>query len=69
MITALDNPSAFRGTRLAVELVDSKQFKAMNAKIHWPKFNQCKNFEPTPNELSALLTNRYLKYVHLKVRI
>lgn len=39
-----DIACTIRATRLAMHLMGTNAFRQMNATIHWPKFDQCKNF-------------------------
>lgn len=49
-----------RSIRLAVQLMETKPFRRMNATIHWPEFNQCKNFGPAKGRRLAQ-NDRYLE--------
>lgn len=42
-----------------MDLMQTKPFQHMNAKIHWPKFDQCKNFIDGSNPNS----DRYLECI------
>lgn len=42
-----------RAIRLAVDLLQTRHFQKVGAKIWWPKFNQCRNFEPTLNDFQT----------------
>lgn len=43
-----------------MELIETDAFKQVNAKIHWPKFSQCKNFLPD-DEMN--ITDQYLECI------
>lgn len=50
-----------RAIRMAMSLISTDSFKAVNAKIHWPKFlNFCRNFLPN-DEIDV--TDQYLECI------
>lgn len=49
-----------RSIRLAVQLMETKPFRRMNATIHWPEFSRCKNFGPAKGKRVAQ-NDRYLE--------
>lgn len=49
-----------RAIRMAINLIATDTFKAVNAKIHWPQFSQCRNFL-TNDEINV--TDRYLECI------
>lgn len=49
-----------RSIRLAIELMETKPFRHMNATIHWPEYGQCKNFGPAKGKRVAQ-NDRYLE--------
>lgn len=49
-----------RAIRMAMSLIATDTFKAVNAKIHWPQFGQCRNF--LSNE-EIDITDRYLECI------
>lgn len=50
-----------RALRLSMDLIATDVFKKVNAKIHWPRFSQCKNFFPSDDELS--ISDQYLECI------
>lgn len=42
-----------RAIRLSIELMSTEAFKAVNAKLHWPQFNQCKNFLSSDGDVNV----------------
>lgn len=52
-----------RAIRLAMDLIATDAFKAVNAKIHWPEFSQCKNFITFTADDEINVTDRYLECV------
>lgn len=49
-----------RSIRLAVQLMETRPFRRMNATIHWPEYKQCKNFGPAKGKRVAQ-NDRYLE--------
>lgn len=47
-----------RAIRMAMSLISTDTFKAVQAKIHWPQFKECRNFLPN-DEID--ITDRYLE--------
>lgn len=47
--------------RLSIDLISTDAFKKVNAKIHWPRFSQCKNFLPSDDEMS--ISDQYLECI------
>lgn len=53
-----------RSLRLAVELMNTEYFQQVGAKIWWPKFNECRNFEPSKLDIQTNYpTDRYLECI------
>lgn len=50
-----------RAIRMAMRLIATDAFKAVNAKIRWPKFGQCRNF--LSNDDDTEITDRYLECI------
>lgn len=50
-----------RAIRLSMDLIATDAFRAVNAKIHWPQFSQCKNFLSADEEVKV--TDRYLECI------
>lgn len=53
-----------RAIRLSIKLMSTEAFKAAKAKIHWPKFNQCKNlisFDDDDDDVN--ITDQYLECI------
>lgn len=50
-----------RAIRLSIDLMATEAFEQVNAKIHWPQFSQCKNFQPTDDE--STITDPYLECI------
>lgn len=50
-----------RAIRLSIKLIQTDAFKAVDAKIHWPRFNQCKNFFSADGETDV--TDQYLECI------
>lgn len=40
-----------RAIRLSMRLIATNSFRKVNAKMHWPKFNQCKSFAVLDDEI------------------
>lgn len=53
-----DIECTIRAIRLSIELMTTHAFRRINATIHWPKFDQCKNFV---HESNMTLSDRYLE--------
>lgn len=49
-----------RAMRLSMRLIATNSFRKVNAKIHWPKFDQCKKFAVSDDEI---LFGRYLECI------
>lgn len=49
-----------RAIRSAMRLIATDSFKAVNAKIHWPQFDQCRNFLPKDD---IDISDRYLECI------
>lgn len=49
-----------RAIRMAIDLISTDAFQAVNAKIHWPEFAPCKNFYPSSE---VPVTDRYLECI------
>lgn len=49
-----------RAIKLSMDLMATDAFKAVNAKIHWPQFSQCKNFL---SEDGLNVSDRYLECI------
>lgn len=50
-----------RAIRLSITLMETDAFKQVNAKIHWPRFSQCKNFFSDNEEINV--TDQYLECI------
>lgn len=51
-----------RAIRLSMKLIATEPFQKMNSKIHWPKFDECKNFR-TFNDEDLNVSDRYLECI------
>lgn len=47
-----------RSIRLAIDFLSTHAFRKVNATIHWPQFDQCKNFND-----ESYVSDRYLECV------
>lgn len=51
-----------RSVHLAINLLETKAFRAINATVHWPRFDQCKNFGPFAHD-GLVPNDRYLECI------
>lgn len=56
----VDVDCIIRAIRMAMRLIATASFKAVNAKIHWPQFGQCRNFLSNDD---IDITDRYLECI------
>lgn len=57
-----DIDCTIRAIRLAIDLVATKPFRAMDATIHWPRFEQCRNFFGFDDSIS-IISDQYLECI------
>lgn len=56
-----------RAIRLSVRLVATNSFRKVNAKMHWPKFNQCKNFAISEDDIFK--NDSSYRYLECMIRV
>lgn len=57
-----------RAIRLSMRLIATNSFRQVNAKMHWPKFNQCKKFIKPMLDDEVFENNSY-RYLECIIRV
>lgn len=52
-----------RAMRLSMRLIATNSFRKLNATMHWPKFNKCKRFAVSDDEIFENNSYRYLECI------